>query len=97
MKTTFFNVALALTAISTAVANPAPMQMGVDIQERDGVLEVREVLAFSAESAFISVAAAPLEMEAAMLLSMLAADGVATTASLDASEMDRLVSSGASK
>lgn len=51
-------------------------------------------LASSVESVFISVVAAPLVMEAAMLLSMLVAAGVAITASLDVSVMGRLVSSG---
>ncbi|KAH7243638.1 uncharacterized protein BKA55DRAFT_692799 [Fusarium redolens] len=44
MKTAFFNIAaLAFTAISGTIANPAPNGMAVDISERDGVLEVREV------------------------------------------------------
>lgn len=51
-------------------------------------------LASNAESVFISVVAAPLVMEAAMLLSMLAAAGVAITASLDVLVMGRLVNSG---
>jgi hypothetical protein len=119
MKTAFFNIAaLAFTAISGTIANPAPNGMAVDISERDGVLEVREVvsrltfragefiidvqspvprLAFNAESVFISVVAAPLVMEAAMLLSMLVVAGVEITASLDVLVMDRLVSSGVSK
>jgi len=54
-------------------------------------------LAFSAERLFILVVAAPLVMEAAMLLSMLVAVGVAITASLDVLVMDRLVSSGVSR
>jgi hypothetical protein len=45
MKTAFFSIAaLAFAAISGAAANPAPMGMSVDIFERDGVLEVREVV-----------------------------------------------------
>ena len=51
-------------------------------------------LASSAESVFISVVAAPLVMEAAMLLSMLVAAGAEITASLDVLVMARLVSSG---
>ncbi|KAJ4267549.1 hypothetical protein NW762_003656 [Fusarium torreyae] len=99
MKTAFFNIAaLAFATISGAVANPAPNGMAVDISERDGVLEIREVrLAFNAESVFISVVAAPLETVAAMHRSMLVAVGVETTASLVVLEMDRLVSSGVSK
>ncbi|KAF4336518.1 NLS2 [Fusarium beomiforme] len=44
MKTSFFNIAaLAFTAISGVTAGPAPNGMSVEISERDGVLEVREV------------------------------------------------------
>ncbi|KAM0199647.1 hypothetical protein ACHAQI_012021 [Fusarium lateritium] len=94
MKTTYFNIiALAFAAIAGAAANPAPMGMSVDIFERDGVLEVREVV----KSVFISVVDALSVMEAAMLLSMRVAVGVEITASLDALEMDRHVSSGVSK
>ncbi|KAM0185391.1 hypothetical protein ACHAPA_009800 [Fusarium lateritium] len=94
MKTTYFNIiALAFAAIAGAAANPAPMGMSVDIFERDGVLEVREVV----KSVFISVIDALSVMEAAMLLSMRVAVGAAITASLDALETDRHVSSGVSK
>jgi hypothetical protein len=45
MKTAFFSITdLAFAAISGTAANPAPMGMSVDISERDGVLEVREVV-----------------------------------------------------
>lgn len=54
-------------------------------------------LAFNAESAFISVVAAPLAMVAVTLLSMPVAVGVEITASLDVLEMDRPVSSGVFK
>ncbi|KAF5990067.1 hypothetical protein FBULB1_298 [Fusarium bulbicola] len=99
MKTAFFNIAALSLTLSGVFANPAPNGMAVDISERDGVFEVREVslvprLAFSAESAFISVVAAPLVMEAATLQNMLVAVGVAITASLDVLVMGRLVSSG---
>ena len=45
MKTYFCNIAaLACATSSGAAANPAPNGMAVDISERDGVLEVREVV-----------------------------------------------------
>ncbi|KAF5012034.1 hypothetical protein FDECE_1893 [Fusarium decemcellulare] len=45
MKTAFLAViALAFTAVTGAAANPASLPMGIDISERDGVLEVREVM-----------------------------------------------------
>ncbi|KAM0206437.1 hypothetical protein ACHAQD_012448 [Fusarium lateritium] len=102
MKTTYFNIiALAFAAIAGAAANPAPMGMSVDIFERDGVLEVREVVSSFSQShlksVFISVIDALSVMEAAMLLSMRVAVGAAITASLDALETDRHVSSGVSK
>ncbi|EXM04683.1 hypothetical protein NOF04DRAFT_18642 [Fusarium oxysporum II5] len=43
MKTVFFNIAALALTISGVFANPAPNRMAVDISERDGVLEVREV------------------------------------------------------
>lgn len=45
MKTTSYNIAaLVFAAVFGATANPAPMGMSVDISERDGVLEVREIV-----------------------------------------------------
>ncbi|KLP13427.1 Uncharacterized protein LW94_11946 [Fusarium fujikuroi] len=44
MKTAFFNIAALALTISGVFANPAPNGMAVDISERDGVLEVREVV-----------------------------------------------------